>query len=105
MFRNRLELWYSLSRRGRFIVLQDPNLLTRDAVEAEYDRTVREDIELFRQAATDYTAGALTDDQFRAQRLRRGGFCPGPRRGCKLATKGARGALSRAQSGTPAVGA
>jgi sulfite reductase beta subunit-like hemoprotein len=39
---------------------------------AEYDATVREDIEIFRQAAEAYLAGQLTDDQFRAQRLRRG---------------------------------
>ncbi|MBI2686690.1 MAG: nitrite/sulfite reductase [Acidobacteria bacterium] len=53
-------------------MLQDPNLVTRQAVEAEFDATVREDIEKFRAAATEYTAGGLTDDQFRAQRLRRG---------------------------------
>lgn len=38
----------------------------------EYDLTVRADIELFRQQAEAYTAGQLTDDQFRAYRLRRG---------------------------------
>lgn len=53
-------------------MLQDPQLLTREAIEADYDRTVREDIEVFRAAANDYMAGKLTDDQFRAQRLRRG---------------------------------
>ncbi len=53
-------------------MLQDPNLNTRQAVEAEYDATVREDIEKFRDAANGYIAGELTDDQFRAQRLRRG---------------------------------
>ncbi len=41
-------------------------------VEQEYDSTVRSDIEQFRDAATDFLAGRLTDDQFRAQRLRRG---------------------------------
>lgn len=41
-------------------------------VEQEYDNTVRSDIELFRNAASDFLAGRLTDDQFRAQRLRRG---------------------------------
>ena len=38
----------------------------------EYDRIVRADIELFRKQAEDYMAGRLTDDEFRAFRLRRG---------------------------------
>ena len=40
--------------------------------EAQYDATVRADIELFRSYADKYMAGGLTDDEFRAQRLRRG---------------------------------
>jgi sulfite reductase beta subunit-like hemoprotein len=40
--------------------------------EAQYDATVRADIELFRSYAEKYMAGNLTDDDFRAQRLRRG---------------------------------
>ncbi len=40
--------------------------------ELAYDATVREDIELFRSQANAYLAGQLTDDQFRAVRLRRG---------------------------------
>jgi sulfite reductase beta subunit-like hemoprotein len=40
--------------------------------EKEYDATVRADIELFRSYAEKYMAGGLTDDEFRAQRLRRG---------------------------------
>ena len=40
--------------------------------EAEYDATVRADIELFRAHAEKFTAGGLTVDEFRAQRLRRG---------------------------------
>src|SRR5215472_3013183 len=40
--------------------------------EAEYDATVRADIELFRSYAEKFVAGEITDDQFRAQRLRRG---------------------------------
>ncbi|HLH00598.1 MAG TPA: nitrite/sulfite reductase [Bryobacteraceae bacterium] len=40
--------------------------------EAEYDATVRADIELFRAHAEKWVAGEITDDQFRAQRLRRG---------------------------------
>ncbi|MBI1895822.1 MAG: nitrite/sulfite reductase [Acidobacteria bacterium] len=47
-------------------------VLEQQRVEADYDRIVREDIELFRQAAEAYTARQITDDQFRAQRLRRG---------------------------------
>jgi sulfite reductase beta subunit-like hemoprotein len=39
---------------------------------ARYDATVRADIELFRSYAEKYMAGGLTDDEFRAQRLRRG---------------------------------
>jgi len=42
------------------------------AVEMEYDRTVREDIELFRSQANQFLAGQITEDQFRAFRLRRG---------------------------------
>lgn len=38
----------------------------------EYDRTVRQDIELFREQAQSYSAGAINDDQFRPHRLRRG---------------------------------
>src|ERR1700688_2967682 len=40
--------------------------------EVEYDATVRADIELFRSHAEKFVAGEITDDQFRAQRLRRG---------------------------------
>src|SRR5689334_6638952 len=39
---------------------------------AEYDRIVREDIERFRADAERFMAGQLTDDEFRAVRLRRG---------------------------------
>ncbi|HEX5226245.1 MAG TPA: nitrite/sulfite reductase [Bryobacteraceae bacterium] len=46
------------------------NLLNE--TEAEYDATVRSDIELFRSYAEKYMAGGLSDDDFRAQRLRRG---------------------------------
>src|SRR5579884_1642781 len=41
-------------------------------IEQEYDRTVRQDIELFRSQAEAFLAGQLTEDQFRACRLRRG---------------------------------
>ncbi|HTW65520.1 MAG TPA: nitrite/sulfite reductase [Bryobacteraceae bacterium] len=50
-----------------------PNLLKlQNDTETEYDATVRADIELFRSYAEMYMAGQLTDDEFRAQRLRRG---------------------------------
>ncbi|HSB15288.1 MAG TPA: nitrite/sulfite reductase [Bryobacteraceae bacterium] len=45
---------------------------TAGAIEAQYDETVRRDIELFREQAEAFLAGNLTDDQFRAFRLRRG---------------------------------
>ena len=38
----------------------------------EYDRTVRQDIELFRDQANSYLNGQINDDQFRPHRLRRG---------------------------------
>ncbi len=41
-------------------------------VEAQYDATVRADIELFREHIKKFVAGEINDDQFRAQRLRRG---------------------------------
>lgn len=41
-------------------------------IEAAYDATVRADIELFRSYAEKYMARQITDDEFRAQRLRRG---------------------------------
>src|ERR1700678_3414088 len=49
------------------------SLLTLQAeTEAQYDATVRADIELFRSYAEKFMAGGLSDDEFRAQRLRRG---------------------------------
>lgn len=47
-------------------------VLTQQEVEVEYDQTVRADIELFRSYSEKWVAGEITDDQFRAQRLRRG---------------------------------
>lgn len=41
-------------------------------VEQQYDSTVRQDIELFRDQAKSYVAGDINDDQFRPHRLRRG---------------------------------
>jgi len=53
-------------------LLQDSSLVTRQAVETEFDRTVSRDIEAFRAAAKKYSEGGYTDDEFRAHRLRRG---------------------------------
>jgi sulfite reductase beta subunit-like hemoprotein len=48
-------------------------LLTEEQLaEYEYDRTVREDIELFRSQANAFLTGQITEDQIRAYRLRRG---------------------------------
>ena len=47
-------------------------LTEQQLVEQEYDRVVREDIELFRSQAALKTAGKMTDDELRPQRLRRG---------------------------------
>lgn len=47
-------------------------LTESQVIEQEYDRTVRDDIELFRSQAEAFLAGELTDDQFRPCRLRRG---------------------------------
>ncbi len=41
-------------------------------VEAQFDQTVQADIALFRTQVGDFLAGKLTDDEFRALRLRRG---------------------------------
>jgi sulfite reductase beta subunit-like hemoprotein len=46
--------------------------IEHDVLEARYEQTVREDIELFRRQAASWMAGDITDDQFRASRLRRG---------------------------------
>nr|MDP9115586.1 nitrite/sulfite reductase [Acidobacteriota bacterium] len=47
-------------------------LSEQQLVEQEYDRVVREDIEQFRSFAALRTAGQITDDELRPQRLRRG---------------------------------
>src|SRR6187551_2133136 len=49
------------------------NLVTdQQLLEQEYDTTVRADIEQFRTRAHEWIDKKITDDQFRAQRLRRG---------------------------------
>jgi sulfite reductase beta subunit-like hemoprotein len=47
-------------------------LLDKEVLTEEYDKTVRQDIELFRTQAARRQAGELTDDEFRPFRLRRG---------------------------------
>jgi sulfite reductase beta subunit-like hemoprotein len=54
------------------MVTEEALLDQRLEVEAEYEQTVRDDIELFRSYAEKWVGGEITDDQFRAQRLRRG---------------------------------
>ena len=44
----------------------------QSSVEAQFDQTVKADIALFRTQVDDFLAGKLTDDEFRALRLRRG---------------------------------
>lgn len=44
----------------------------QQVTEAQYDRTVREDIELFRDQSNQFLSGQINADQFRAFRLRRG---------------------------------
>lgn len=49
------------------------DLLTdQQLIEQQYDKTVREDIELFRSQSQEFLSGAINADQFRAFRLRRG---------------------------------
>ena len=40
--------------------------------DADYDRTVRDEIERFRQRASEYIGGSVTEDEFRGFRLRHG---------------------------------
>jgi len=50
----------------------DSALYATQHTDAEYDRIVRDDIELFRTQANRFLEGELNDDQFRPFRLRRG---------------------------------
>jgi sulfite reductase beta subunit-like hemoprotein len=52
--------------------MSSSTLTDLQAVEQQYDATVREDIELFRAQAQEFLAGKINDDQFRPHRLRRG---------------------------------
>ncbi len=47
-------------------------VVQQEQTAAEYDQTAWRDIELFREAAEQYTRGELNDDEFRPHRLRRG---------------------------------
>src|SRR5579863_2825457 len=61
-----------------FSIGKETNMATADVltdqqlIQSQYDETVREDIELFRSQANSWIAKEITDDQFRAFRLRRG---------------------------------
>src|ERR1700744_3282553 len=58
---------------GKHTIMATADLLTdQKLIEQEYDKTVHEDIELFRTQANQFISGQLTADQFRAYRLRRG---------------------------------
>lgn len=47
-------------------------ITSQQLLEQEYDRVVREDIELFRSQAAERIAGKMNDDELRPHRLRRG---------------------------------
>jgi len=48
------------------------DLSQRQDLEIQHDRTVREEIEIFRAKANEYLAGAISDDDFRPFRLKHG---------------------------------
>src|SRR6185437_14858440 len=50
----------------------EPGLAHREEFEAEHQKTVREEIEIFRREAARFLAGELTDAQFRPFRLKHG---------------------------------
>src|SRR5580693_7572662 len=47
-------------------------LSQREAFENQYDQTVRQEIEIFRQKAAAFVAGEIPDDEFRPFRLKHG---------------------------------
>src|ERR1700690_2652266 len=47
-------------------------LSIREAFEKEHDRTVRQEIEIFRQRAAEFLDGKITEDEFRPFRLKHG---------------------------------
>src|SRR5215467_6929702 len=48
------------------------SLTARGQLELAHERTVREEIEIFRQRANSFLAGEITEDQFRPFRLKHG---------------------------------
>src|SRR6516164_1753226 len=48
------------------------DLSQRQELEIQHDRTVREEIEIFRSKANEYLAGAISEDDFRPFRLKHG---------------------------------
>ena len=66
-------------------------------LEQQYDRTVREDIELFRSQAADKLAGKMTDDELRPHRLRRGVYSQRQEGVHMIRTKGPGGLLTSEQ--------
>src|SRR6201984_1301625 len=48
------------------------DLSQRQELEIQHDRTVREEIEIFRVKSGEYLAGAISDDDFRPFRLKHG---------------------------------
>src|SRR5580692_9096877 len=69
-----LNIWrqHDILYRERDYMATVELLTDQQLIEQEYDRTVREDIELFRSQANEFLSGQITADQFRAFRLRRG---------------------------------
>ncbi len=63
---------YDILDRERDHMASADVLTEQQLTEQQYDATVRADIELFRNQANQFLAGEITDDQFRAFRLRRG---------------------------------
>ena len=47
-------------------------MLTREELELQHERTVREEIEIFRDRAQKVLAGEISDDEFRPFRLKHG---------------------------------
>src|SRR5438128_12121132 len=47
-------------------------LAEREQLELQYDRTVREEIEIFRQTSQAFLDGKITEDEFRPFRLKHG---------------------------------
>ncbi len=68
---NEIREYDIVDREGDHMAIADV-VTDRQLAEQQYDAIVREDIELFRNQSNQFLSGQLTDDQFRAFRLRRG---------------------------------